>query len=105
MPLLEYRNANYVDLEALKAHGYTVNWDKVTRQATVTSGANGGEVDVPKPQQGELMLERGYKLAWEDGSSTKLLSVGNRNYVPLSALKSQGWNLTKEGSNYKLSAA
>jgi hypothetical protein len=94
-----------VDLDALKAHGYTVKWDKIKHQATVTSGANASKVDVPKPQVGELMLERGYQLVWENGSSTKLLSVGTRNYVPVSALKAQGWKLTKEGKNYKLAAA
>ncbi len=103
--LLEYRNANYVDLEALKAHGYTVKWDKIKHQATVASGANASKVDVPQPQVGELMLERGYQLVWDNGSTTELLSVGNRNYVPVSALKAQGWQLTKEDKNYKLAAA
>jgi dihydroorotase-like cyclic amidohydrolase len=103
--LLEYRGANYVDLESLKAHGYKVTWDKIARKGTAISGGAANKVNVPKPQVGELILERGYQLAWENGGTTELLSVGDRNYVPLSALKSQGWKLTKEGSDYKLDAA
>ncbi|QJD88294.1 amidohydrolase family protein [Cohnella herbarum] len=105
LSLLEYRGANYVDLESLKAHGYEVTWDKIARKGTAISGGTASKVNVPKPQVGELILERGYQLAWENGVSTELLSVGDRNYVPLSALKSQGWKLTKESSDYKLDAA
>jgi len=104
LQLLEYRSANYVDLEALPAHGYTVEWDKIKHQAKVTSGADATQVNVPKPQTGELMLERGYELVWENGTKTELLSVGERSYVPLSALKAQGWMLTKEGNAFKLTA-
>lgn len=103
--LLEYRGANYVDLESLKAHGYKVTWDKIARKGTAISGGTESKMNVPKPQVGELILERGYQLTWENGVSTELLSVGDRNYVPLSALKSQGWKLTKESSDYKLEAA
>lgn len=105
--LLEYRSANYVDLEALKALGYEINWDKVTHKATVTSGAKPTKLSVPKPQVGELILERGYESVWDDGHATtnKLLSVGDRSYLPLSALKAHGWKLTKEGSDFKLEAA
>ncbi|TFE25382.1 amidohydrolase family protein [Cohnella luojiensis] len=102
--LLEYRSTNYVDLEALKAHGYTVEWDKLKRQSKVTGGADTVPVNIPKPKTGELMLERGYKLIWDGGGSTELLSVGDRNYVPLSALKAHGWKLTKEGNGFKLAA-
>jgi N-acyl-D-aspartate/D-glutamate deacylase len=105
IPLLEYRSSNYVDLEALKAHGYTYQWDKRTNEVKVTGGAAAVEVKVPKPKIGELMLERGYKLLWNSGSnSTELLSVGDRSYVPLSALKSHGWKLTKTGSEWMLKA-
>jgi hypothetical protein len=105
IPLLEYRSSNYVDLEALKAHGYTYQWDKRTNEVKVTGGATAVEVKVPKPKIGELMLERGYKLLWNSGgNSTELLSVGDRSYVPLSALKSHGWKLTKTGSEWMLKA-
>ncbi len=104
VPLLEYRSANYVDLESLKAHGYSVKWDNITHQAKVTSGAASAEISVPKPKTGELMLERGYILAWDGGGITELLSVGDRNYVPISALKSHGWQLTKADNGWKLEA-
>jgi len=104
-PILEYRGNVYVDLEALNAHGYTVKWDEIKHEATVAGGASADRVDVPKPKAGELMLERGYRLVWEDGKRTELLSVDERNYVPLSALEEQGWNLTKDGTNYSMKAA
>jgi N-acyl-D-aspartate/D-glutamate deacylase len=105
VPLLEYRSSNYIDLEALKAHGYTYQWDKLTDEVKVTDGAATVEVKVPKPKIGELMLERGYKLLWNNGgNSTELLSVGDRSYVPLSVLKSHGWKLTKAGSEWMLKA-
>jgi N-acyl-D-aspartate/D-glutamate deacylase len=104
VPILEYRSASYVDLEALKAHGYAYKWDKVKHEATLTSGSVSGIVTVPKPAVGELILARGYNLAWDDGGNTELLSVGDRNYVPLSALKAHGWKLTKSGTELKLEA-
>jgi hypothetical protein len=102
--LLEYRGANYVDLAALESHGYTYKWDKVAHSysLTVTEGKAGAVV--PKPKVGELILERGYKLIWDNGAATELLSVGERNYVPLSALKAHGWKLAKEGVGFTLTA-
>jgi len=105
MELLVYRGANYVDLAALKNNGYAVKWNKAKREATAVRRASAAAVDVPRPEVGELVLERGYELAWEDGSRTEMLSVGDRNYVPLAALRSQGWKLTKEGQTYRLAQA
>jgi len=105
MTLLEYRGANYVDLDALKGQGYAVKWDKVKREATATSGSDSAQAAVPKPAVGELILERGHQLLWENGTRTEMLSVGERNYVPISALKEQGWKLTKDGQTFKLTQA
>ncbi|MFC4302048.1 amidohydrolase family protein [Cohnella boryungensis] len=105
LTLLEYRSANYVDLEALKSHGYAVEWDKTKRVATAAESSEAASVDVPAPQVGELILERGYELVWADGTRVKLLSVGDRSYVPVSALKAQGWKLTKDGAAFKLTEA
>jgi len=101
IPLLEYRDAAYVDLEALKGRGYTYEWDKLARTFTLTKDKNGSVVDIPKPKTGELMLERGYKLQW-DGGSTELLSVGDRAYVPLAALESLGVKLSQQGSDWSV---
>lgn len=101
IPLLEYRDAAYVDLEALKGRGYTYEWDKLARTFTLTKDKNGNVVDIPKPKTGELMLERGYKLQW-DGGSTELLSVGDRAYVPLAALESLGVKLSQQGSDWSV---
>lgn len=104
-PLLLYRDTGYVDLDALKDHGYTYEWNKATRTFSVASGEAGGEVAIPDPTAGELMLERGYKLVWSDGKATELLSVGDRSYVPLKALEQAGWKLSRAGEGYKVEKA
>jgi len=105
LTLLEYRDSNYVDVEALKEQGYSVQWDKTGRSGSVASGTDSANADVPAPAVGELILERGHQLAWEDGGRTELLSVGERSYLPLSALEAHGWQLTKDGQTYKLAKA
>jgi N-acyl-D-aspartate/D-glutamate deacylase len=103
LPLLEYRGLSYVDLEALKSHGYTYEWDELTRSAKLSITADSTkEISVSKPKVGELMLERGYKLVWEDGKRSELLSVGSRNYVPITDMVAHGWRLTADGNHYKL---
>lgn len=98
-PVLEYRGAGYVDVAALSAEGYSVKWDKVSRTFALTDGASGGGQALPKPAVGELALERGYKLKW-DGGEAELVSVGERSYVPMSALRSLGWNVKADASGY-----
>ncbi|KIL36294.1 aminoacylase [Cohnella kolymensis] len=99
-PLLNYGGSNYFDLETLKSQGYSYKWDKVKRTFKLSSGAEKTQINVPPPKAGELMLERGYKLQWEDGTSAELLSVGDRSYVPVAALKSHGLQVAKDGSNW-----
>ncbi|MFC5703114.1 amidohydrolase family protein [Cohnella faecalis] len=104
-PLLEYRGERYVDLETLKSHGYVYEWNKVNKTFALTKGDSGADsAAIPKPKVGELMLERGYKLSWE-GGRTELLSVGDRSYVPLSALSSLGWKATKSANGYSVDKA
>lgn len=98
-PLLLYRDAAYIDLEAFKAHGYDYRWDKPTHTFTLAEGASAASAQVPPPAAGELMLERGYKLKW-DGGQTELLSVGERAYVPLETLGKLGWKVTKTDGGY-----
>ncbi|WP_276356505.1 amidohydrolase family protein [Cohnella caldifontis] len=101
MPLLAYRDALYVDLEALKAHGYSYQWDKVAHAYALQTGATAEKANVPAPKVGELMLERGYLLKW-DGGQSELLSVGDRAYVSLDTLAQLGWKLTKTAGGYTL---
>ncbi|TJY41723.1 aminoacylase [Cohnella pontilimi] len=100
-PLLEYRGRMYIDLEAMKGHGYDYQWDKLARTYKLKPGVPALHVNVPKPAVGELMLERGYRLQW-DGGQTELLSVGERAYVPLTSLQQLGWKLTKAAVGYAL---
>ncbi|MFC4601357.1 amidohydrolase family protein [Cohnella hongkongensis] len=102
LTLLDYRGLNYVDLAALQAQGYAVQWDKAGRAASLSSGAARLQENVPAPAVGELMLERGHQLVWDDGSRTELLSVGDRHYLPLTALEDHGWKLTAEGDSFRL---
>jgi dihydroorotase-like cyclic amidohydrolase len=104
IPLLDYRGSAYVDLVALKGHGYTFEWDKITHTYKLAVVKDTIIANVEKPKVGELMLERGYRLLWDNGESTELLSVGDRNYVPINALEAHGWKLTKSGTELKLEA-
>jgi N-acyl-D-aspartate/D-glutamate deacylase len=100
-PLLSYRDAVYVDLEALKAHGYGLKWDKLTRTYQLIPGTASVKASMPKPTAGELILERGYRLKW-DGGQSELLSAGTRTYVPLASLQKLGWKLTKTAGSLTL---
>jgi dihydroorotase-like cyclic amidohydrolase len=104
IPLLDYRGSAYVDLVALNGHGYTFEWDKITHTYKLAVVKDTIIANVEKPKVGELMLERGYRLLWDNGESTELLSVGDRNYVPINALEAHGWKLTKSGTELKLEA-
>ena len=104
VPLLIYREAPYVDVEELKAHGYTLEWDTRARVYTLREGAVPDAPAIPRPKAGELILERGYVLKWA-GGQTELVSVGDRAYVPLSALQSLGWNAVPDLSGYALERA
>jgi dihydroorotase-like cyclic amidohydrolase len=104
IPLLDYRGSAYVDLVALNGHGYTFEWDKITHTYKLVVVKDTIIANVEKPKVGELMLERGYRLLWDNGESTELLSVGDRNYVPINALEAHGWKLTKSGTELKMEA-
>jgi dihydroorotase-like cyclic amidohydrolase len=104
IPLLDYRGSAYVDLVALNGHGYTFEWDKITHTYKLAVVKDTIIANVEKPKVGELMLERGYRLLWDNGESTELLSVGDRNYVPINALEAHGWKLTKSGTELKMEA-
>lgn len=106
-PLLLYRGEPYVDLETLKAHGYDYRWDRVARTFTLQPSATASSASAPlygitKPADGELVLERGYKLNWKGGQA-ELLSAGNRAYVPLMAIRELGWKQAKKADVYILS--
>ena len=104
VPLVEYRGERYFDLEALKGFGYGLSWNRTDRTWTVAAGeaegpGAGSAGDIPVPERGALMLERGYRAVWNSGGKTgavQLLSVGERVYAPLSLLAALGWDVTEE---------
>src|SRR5690606_12031372 len=91
VPLVEYRGQRYFDLEALKGFGYGLSWSGKDRTWTVTAGTaagsgSGSPADIPVPERGELMLERGWRAVWHSGGKTnafELISIGERAYAPL----------------------
>ncbi|GGF94095.1 amidohydrolase family protein [Paenibacillus abyssi] len=98
-PMVNYRNQLYVDLNALTQHGYGVTWNGLQRTYTVQSGAASPAADgdpTQSPTDNELMLERGYKALF-DGQSAKLLSIGERAYVPIEFLRSLGFDVSNDG--------
>jgi len=104
VPLVEYRGQRYFDLEALKGFGYGLSWSGKDRTWTVTAGTaagsgSGSPADIPVPERGELMLERGWRAVWHSGGKTnafELISIGERAYAPLSLLSALGWDVAGE---------
>lgn len=97
-PVVHYRDRNYVDLDALQAHGYAMTWDKVARTFTLSEASaagDAGKADTP-PASGELMLERGYKAVLGEAEA-ELISIGERAYVPIQFLQELGRTISDEG--------
>ncbi|WP_157273033.1 amidohydrolase family protein [Paenibacillus daejeonensis] len=98
-PVVNYRDRNYIDLDALKAHGYDTAWDKVARTFTITEGeAAAGSAGDPgsAPENNQLMLERGYMAVFGE-LEAELISIGERAYMPIQFLQELGYTLTDEG--------
>lgn len=116
VPAVSYRGEAYVDVRALNALGYALSWDgrshtfvaqavdgggpgagrAVADRAAISQGAEpeGAAGDAPGP--GELMLERGHRLAWPGGEA-ELLSIGRRDFVPLAVLQRLGMDVRASG--------
>lgn len=116
---VSYRGEGYADARIVEPLGYALRWDARTH----TLAAEGGEsmggsgqlhssvsgraagaaalqgtapADMPLP--GELMLERGRRLTWPGGAA-ELLSIGERAYIPMSALRRLGLDVREAGPN------
>lgn len=102
-PLVAFREGRYVDLAALAKHGFGLKWDGVSRTYTVTAGGAG--VDGPAadadprefPEQGTLMLERGFVAKGPGGAEAELISIGRRVFAPVSFLDGLGLRVSDEG--------
>lgn len=114
VPAVSYRGAAYADAQVLARLGYVLRWDAVTRtlQAAPPADAGAGvsaaasniadrspQNTPAAPQPGELMLERGHRLTWPGGAA-ELLSIGARDYVPLSALRELGLDIHAAGPDH-----
>ena len=107
VPTADYRGEDYVDADVLKALGRALDWDSKSRalklgKASGRFPALSKLAEVAKPENSELMLERGYRLEWEAGSAP-LLSVGDRHYVAVEELKKLGVSLTRSGEGWTAS--
>ncbi|CAI6064136.1 amidohydrolase family protein [Cohnella sp. JJ-181] len=118
LPAVSYRGEGYADARVLEALGYALSWDgrSHTLVAESVAAAGGRPADGPQaaaagaraasadagtlalaaPRPGDLMLERGHRLAWPGGQA-ELLSIGSVEYVPLSALRRMGWDVQASG--------
>ncbi|XEC95049.1 amidohydrolase family protein [Paenibacillus tarimensis] len=98
-PIIPYRDKLYVDLAVLSMNGYGVVWDELKRTYTVEQGgaaADAGNNPDETPADGELLLERGYRVI-AAGKSAKLVSVGDRVFVPVTFLQEMGLQLINDG--------
>lgn len=119
VPAVSYRGEAYADVRVLKALGYTLSWDGRSHAFVAEAGAGDGAGASDKaaadqavtagraettaaagkvPEAGELMLERGHRLTWPEGES-ELLSIGNRDYVPLAVLERLGMDVRETGQH------
>ncbi|MCM3627648.1 amidohydrolase family protein [Paenibacillus glycanilyticus] len=95
----DYKGQPYVDVRSLEQHGYKLTWNKAALKVTAkrtrskVSGISGAEL---APEEGLLMLERGYRLE-AGGLATDLLSIGSRMFMPLSMLGKLGHEVTAAG--------
>ncbi|MFF2092118.1 amidohydrolase family protein [Paenibacillus sp. NPDC058174] len=106
-PVISFYGQPYADIGMLSQHGYSVMWDEVQHKYTVQSAkgvfSGRGAADksaIEEASIGELMLERGYKAELEGGEQVQLLSVGKRDYVPLSMLKQLGYTVTNDNDKW-----
>ncbi|MCC3376804.1 amidohydrolase family protein [Cohnella sp. REN36] len=105
VPLVRYRGTLYFDAAALRTAGYRTEWDDKTHTLKLAEGEPARlAAPASTPAAGELMLERGHRLAWEGGAA-ELLSIGNREYAPLSTLRHFGWILANEGDDWQADRA
>ncbi|UVI30308.1 amidohydrolase family protein [Paenibacillus spongiae] len=99
-PLVTYNQATYVDLAAIGEQGYGLTWDNVDHSFAVAKGeSSSSEAAVSPsnaPASGELMLERDYRVQAGDAEA-KLLSIGNRAFVPISFLQQMGLKAENDG--------
>ncbi|SFB52897.1 Dihydroorotase [Cohnella sp. OV330] len=119
VPAVSYRGEAYADVRVLEALGYTLSWDGRSHTFVAEAGVGDGsrasdtavaDQAVPAgrseaaaaakkaPEAGELMLERGHRLTWPEGEA-ELLSIGIRDYVPLSVLKRLGMDVRETGQH------
>ncbi|MFC4100742.1 amidohydrolase family protein [Paenibacillus xanthanilyticus] len=102
-PVLSYNQASYVDVEALAEHGYTLTWDAVSKTFALAKGEGGQTAGTAgqMPKNGELMLERGYRIVSGEVSS-ELLSIGKRAFAPVSFLNSIGLSAENDGDAWTI---
>ncbi|WP_230986908.1 amidohydrolase family protein [Cohnella fermenti] len=98
VPIVSYRGEDYVDLAVLQAFGSTPSREEPGGDWRLQQGAgrsrNVPEAGAAGPGLRELMLERGHRLKWEEGSA-ELLSIGDRDYVGLETLGRLGIALAR----------
>jgi N-acyl-D-aspartate/D-glutamate deacylase len=101
IPLVHYRNQEYLDLEWLTLFGYQITPDSKTKQFRITAGSNTQNTIPPSIKEGELILERGFSAVLTDKIIT-LISIGDRHFIPITALEAFGTKLEKQGSDWRI---
>jgi hypothetical protein len=92
IPLINYRQNDYLDLEWLSLFGYRLTPDLKAKKFKITTGSNGQHSPPPLVKNGELILERGYTAVFKD-HVTPLIAIGERRFIPVSTLKKWGIKL------------
>jgi hypothetical protein len=105
IPVINYRGNDYLDLEWLAPLGYNIKAETGFKQFRITRARTGQpagqNISPPPVPEGELMLERRFSAVYRD-LSFSLISIGERLFLPVSALESMGVRLEKSGSDLLL---
>lgn len=97
-----YNGLRYINIHSLEGHGYNLSWDAIEHEYTAVRDETlprSGKDEAPVV--GELMLERGYQVE-VDGVKASLLSIGKRDFIPISLLKQLGFKVENNGEEWMI---
>lgn len=101
IPLINYRQHEYLDLEWLNSLGYQITAGPKSKQFLITAQSNAPNSTPPVIKAGELILERGFTAVFND-RTIALVSIDERHFIPATALKMLGMKLEKQESDWRL---
>lgn len=101
VPLINYRQQEYLDLEWLTLFGCQITPDPKSKRFWITSNSGNQNTIPPRVKEGELILERGFYAIYKS-QTIPLVSIGQRHFIPITALKALGLKFESQESGLQL---